>query len=115
VKRRSYWERIDRSIESVYASPWHYNLREPTSELVFIVLSAQTAEAKYRHTFNALRSVFGSWGRVSNASVGSIARVIRSGGLERKKATQLKAALQRIQKDTVPAAPAGGRRAGLGT
>ena len=75
----------------------HGNQEDPLDELVFILLSAQTESYLYRQTYRDLRAAYSPWDRLLNASETEIAAVIRCGGLARKKASQLKAALHQIK------------------
>ena len=75
----------------------HGNHKDPLDELVFIMLSAQTESYLYRQTYRDLKATYSPWERLLKASETEIATVIRCGGLARKKASQLKAALNQIK------------------
>jgi endonuclease III len=65
------------------------NRRDPLSELIFILLSAQTEEYNYLRTYRALRRRFRTWQRAQSASAEELYSEIRFGGLARKKAAQI--------------------------
>ena len=75
----------------------HGNQEDPLDELIFIILSAQTESYLYRKTYRNLRAAYHPWEQLLKASETEIAFVIRAGGLARKKASQLKAALHQIK------------------
>jgi endonuclease III len=76
----------------------HFNRREPLAELIFITLSLQTAEPRYRQTYKALRMAFPTWSRLACANVREVARVIRDGGLSVQKARHIVAMLRAIKR-----------------
>jgi len=83
-----------------YGNSRHHNRDDVLEELVFIILSAQTESYLYRQTFEDLRNHFPTWELVLEATEEEIASAIRRGGLARKKASQLKKALEKIKVDT---------------
>jgi endonuclease III len=93
------WRKVDRRL-SVYGNCRHGNLDDPLDELIFIILSAQTESYLYQMTFKSLRAAFHPWDRLLDASQEKITAVIRRGGLARKKAGQIKGALDKIVADT---------------
>jgi endonuclease III len=62
------------------------------------MLSAQTESYLYRGTYRDLSAAYKPWERLLKATKTEIASVIRRGGLARKKAAQLKAALHEIKR-----------------
>lgn len=68
--------------------------------MIFIILSAQTEWYSFRRTFRNLRRRFPTRKSLFTANEPEIARIIQSGGLARKKAFQLKRALEKIEADT---------------
>ncbi|MFP2896035.1 endonuclease III domain-containing protein [Corallococcus sp. 4LFB] len=77
-----------------------FNRREPLSELVFIVLSLQTSESRYRAMYVALREAFPTWAGVRRASPERVAHVIRDGGLAAQKADHIVRMLRAIKEKT---------------
>ena len=83
-----------------YGDPRHHNKSDPLDELIFIILSAKTAEASYLRTYDALKNAFGDWFRILDAPRGSVAHIISSGGLSEKKEAQIRALLSDIEERT---------------
>lgn len=81
-----------------YGRPLHHNKRDPLGELVFILLSTQTREAKYRGTFAALWTRYRSWERVLAAPSIDLVRLIRFGGLAVRKVDLLKQLLWEVKR-----------------
>lgn len=91
--------KIDRRLR-ILGNSRHFNKANPLDELIFIILSAQTESYSYLETFQALRHKFPKWEQVRTARLSSIATAIKSGGLSRKKAAQIKGALRKIYEGT---------------
>src|SRR5437588_9368361 len=98
-EEESFLREVDRRL-TVYGNSRHYNRDDALEELVFIILSAQTESYLYRQTFEDLRERFPTWESMLEATEEDIASAIRRGGLARKKASQLKRALEKIKADT---------------
>lgn len=86
-----------RRLQREYRSPRHHNKKDPLDELVFILLSAKTAERSYLRTYEALRKRFADWFAVLDSPIGTVAATIREGGLSVKKEWQLRSLLTEIQ------------------
>src|SRR5687768_4499289 len=80
---------VDRLLARKYRTSTLRNYRDPMSEIVFILLSAQTEEYNYVRTYGALRRRFHSWLDILRAGEERVYRTISFGGLGRKKANQL--------------------------
>jgi len=91
---------ISAKLSSEYGDPRHHNKSDPLDELIFIILSAKTAEASYLRTYDALKNAFDDWFRILDTPLGSVARMIRSGGLSEKKEGQIRALLNDIEERT---------------
>jgi endonuclease III len=89
-------EQVASRLARIYPSTRHHNKRDPFWELVFIVLSAQTAERAYLATYRTLRKRFPRRADLAAARSSAIASAIRDGGLARKKARQLSAIARRF-------------------
>lgn len=81
-----------------YGTPNHGNKKNPVDEVVYVILSKQTNNAKFVGAYNALKAD-GGWAKVAGAHVSYIARRIRFSGLERQKAVQIRAFLKRVKND----------------
>lgn len=66
------------------------NKRNPLDELVYIVLSTRTPPESYQTAYRQLRRAFPLWEHLAEASVQDIADAITVGGLQAKKARQLR-------------------------
>lgn len=98
-KEEVFLREVDNRLE-VYGNSRHHNRDDVLEELVFIILSAQTESYLYRQTFEDLLERFPTWEFMLEATEEEIASAIRRGGLARKKASQLKRALEKIKADT---------------
>lgn len=90
---------VDRRLRA-YGNSRHFNKRNPLDELLFIILSAQTESYSYLETYKVLKRRFPNAKDIFSARETSIAAAIRSGGLSRKKAAQIKAATRKIRVDS---------------
>jgi len=90
-------QRIDVTLQRVYGSPRHHNKRDPLEELLFIVLSLQTDEAKYLQTYRSLKTRFATRRALREAAPSEIAESIVAGGLAMRKALQIHACLRIIE------------------
>ncbi len=90
-------ERVARTLSRVYQNPRHHNKNDPLDELVFILLSAKTAERSYLRTYRALKAQFPDWFDILSAPTGSVANLIAKGGLSRKKEGQIRSLLEVVQ------------------
>jgi len=82
-----------------YGLPQWQRQRDPLSELIGAILSQNTSDVNSHRAFDSLISTFGSWERVSQASIGEVAEAIACGGLSRIKAPRIKAILEEILND----------------
>jgi endonuclease-3 len=98
-KEKALLQEVDRRL-TVYGNSRHHNRDDVLEELVFIILSAQTESYLYRRTFEDLLARFPTWESMLAATEDEIAVAIRRGGLAKKKASQLKRALEKIKADT---------------
>lgn len=89
---------IDRRLRRRFRPTRLRNRRDALSELVFILLSGQTEEYNYLRTYRALRRRYRTWSDVRRAGEERVYQVIRSGGLGRKKARQIVAALSELER-----------------
>lgn len=82
-----------------YGLPQWQRQRDPLSELIGAILSQNTSDVNSHRAFDSLISTFGTWDRVSEASIGEVAEAIACGGLSRIKAPRIKAILEGILND----------------
>jgi len=88
---------LSRALKKAYGSPRLHNKKNPLDELIFIVLSAKTAERTYLQTYSELRRRFPQWWAILQSPGGAVASVIASGGLAVKKEGQLRGLLQTLE------------------
>jgi endonuclease III len=88
---------VSRTLKRTYRSPRLHNKRDPLNELVFIVLSAKTAERRYLRTYAELRRSFPGWWSILRSRRGAVAKVIAAGGLAIKKENQLRGLLTSLE------------------
>ena len=86
---------LDACLANTYGTPHLGNFADASDEFVYIVLSRKTVERAYQEAFQKLRDL-GPWDTVAGLPESTIARRIRGGGLERKKARAIKAGFKLI-------------------
>jgi endonuclease III len=96
-KWRMSW--LIKKLDSVYRSPRHGNLKNPTDELVFIILSNKTPPARYVPVFWELRRRFRPWGRLLTTRVETIRTILRPLGLSARRSVQLVLIARRLKHD----------------
>ncbi len=89
--------RIAATLSRVYGDPRLGNKDDPLDELIYIILSAKTTESSFVKTYESLHSGFPDWFAVLRVPRGRIARIIKSGGLSRKKETQIRGLLGHLK------------------
>jgi endonuclease-3 len=82
-----------RLLDQAYGRPVWTPRFPPVDELVYTVLSQNTADINTDRTFAALKARFLTWGAVRDAPVAQIERAIALGGLAATKAPRIKAIL----------------------
>ena len=92
-------KRICSILSQEYKEPDLGNKKDPVDELVYILLSEKTDEAKYVQAYRNLRENFGSWNGVCNASLGKVCEAIHSAGMSRRKAALIQRMLRKIKED----------------
>lgn len=76
-----------------HGTPSLGNFRDPIKEILYILLSAKTADAQYRRTHRALMAAFPTVA----AKVPAVRRCIESGGLAGKRAAQVVAVARALR------------------
>jgi endonuclease-3 len=84
---------VVRLLDQAYGRPVWTPRFPPVDELVYTVLSQNTADVNTDRTFAALRARFPTWGALRDAPVAQIERAIALGGLAATKAPRIKAIL----------------------
>ena len=97
--RSSPRERLKRAadvLDDFYGRPVLTPRLPPVDELVFTVLSQNTADVNTERTFAALREAFPDWSAVRDAPVEHIEATIALGGLAHTKAPRIKRILEAL-------------------
>ncbi len=88
--------RIVAILDDAYGRPVLEPRYPPVDELVFTVLSQNTADVNTERSFAALKSRFRDWSAVRDADAKAIEEAIAMGGLAHTKAPRIKAILQAL-------------------
>mgnify|MGYP005838938407 CR=1 FL=1 len=95
-ERRRLLRRVVRSLDDAYGRPVLTPRYPPVDELVYTVLSQNTADVNTDRTFAALKARFPRWGQARDAPVAAIEEAIAMGGLARTKAPRIRAILEAL-------------------
>jgi endonuclease-3 len=96
-------ERLKRAadiLDDVYGRPVLSPRYPPVDELVFTVLSQNTADVNTERTFASLKATFPDWTAVRDASTEEIEEAIALGGLAHTKAPRIKRILEALSERT---------------
>ena len=91
--------KISSLLVAEYGRPRHGNFANPLDEVIYIILSSQTDEQKYRSVFRALKTRFQSWSQISASALVEIERIIKPAGLSRYKTNYLVGVVEKLRKD----------------
>ncbi|MBI67328.1 MAG: DNA lyase [Chloroflexi bacterium] len=83
-----------------YGIPDKARRMDPTSELIWTILSQHTSDINAEKAFTALADKYNSWQEVLDAPTDQLVSVIRSGGLAQQKAPRIQIALHSIYQRT---------------
>lgn len=96
------WKRqvrfLDKRLESVYHSPTHGNLKNPTDELFFILLTKKTPPSRYFQVYRDLRRSYRPWDKLVLASAVCVSRMLRPLGMENVRGMQLVRIAEQLQR-----------------
>jgi len=93
----SHLREVARILAVLYGSPDLGNKRDPTDELVYIILSRKTREGAYQQCFDALKKRFRTWDKLLDTRRDEVEKLVFSGGLSGKKITSLYGALGKLR------------------
>lgn len=88
--------RITSILSNQYGTPLLNNKLDPLDEIVFILLSEKTDEAKYTAAFDNLKARFPRWVEVLGASPAEVEEVIKIAGMGKRRAELLLRLLRAI-------------------
>jgi endonuclease III len=91
--------RVVEILDDAYGRPVLVPRLPPVDELVFTVLSQNTADVNTERTFAALRARFSRWSLVRDADAAQIEAAIALGGLAHTKAPRIKRILAALSAD----------------
>ena len=86
-------------LEQAYGTLRHGNKEDPLDELIYIKLSQQTNEPKFRSLYESLQRAYPCWVGLEKASPEDLAAILRPGGLAQQRARDLRALVVRITQD----------------
>lgn len=90
---------VCRILEENYGEPRFGNPTDSLDDLIYVILSNKTAPAVAQRIYTDLKSRFAIWDEVLSASVVDLIEILRPAGLAAVKARQIRAALEKIQRD----------------
>lgn len=93
----SYLREVARILAVLHGTPDLGNKKDPTDELVYIILARKTREGAYQKTFDLLKRRFRSWDDLLNTPRRTVEKLVYSGGLSGKKTTSLFGALSKLK------------------
>ena len=96
VSAQDQLERVVVVLDDFYGRPVLSPRYPPVDELVFTVLSQNTADVNTERTFAALKARFPTWSAARDAEVDQIERAIALGGLAHTKAPRIKMILEAL-------------------
>lgn len=100
AERRRLLRRVVRVLDDAYGRPVLSPRYPPVDELVYTILSQNTADVNTDRTFAALKARFPRWAEVRDAPVAAIEETIALGGLAHTKAPRIKAVLEAVSERT---------------
>ena len=94
-------QKLESLLQSAYGAPESVlgNQVDPLDEAVYIILSFQTDLARFKETWQSLRSTFPRWSDVEGAPLADLSAALRPGGLHRQKATAIKRLLRAVRRE----------------
>lgn len=87
------------ALEKTYGSPRHGNKDDPLDEIIYIKLSQQTNDPKFRAMYQALAERCPSWSGLENATQEELGEILRPGGLQYRRARDLRRMAAQICED----------------
>ncbi len=102
AERRARLRALVELLDEVYGRPVLEPRYEPLDELIFTVLSQNTADVNTERTFAALKERFPRWDLARDADVADIEQTIALGGLAHTKAPRIKRILQELSPPGAP-------------
>ena len=80
--------------------PVWYQRYDPTTELVFTILSQHTSDVNSERAGHKLKATFSSWDAVADADPALVAEAVKSAGLAKQKVPRIQETLKRVRELT---------------
>lgn len=80
--------------------PVWYQRYDPTTELVFTILSQHTSDVNSERAGHKLKATFSSWDAVADADPALVAEAVKSAGLSKQKVPRIQETLKRVRELT---------------
>jgi DNA (cytosine-5)-methyltransferase 1 len=93
----SFLREVARILAALYGTPDLGNKKDPTDELVYIILARHTREGAYQQAFDLLKQRFPRWDDLLDAPRKEVEKCVYSGGLSGKKTAALYSALGKLR------------------
>ena len=77
-----------------------YQRYDPTTELVFTILSQHTSDVNSERAGHKLKATFPSWDAVADADPADVAEAVKSAGLAKQKVPRIQETLKRVRELT---------------
>ncbi len=92
-----YLREVARILAVLDGTPDLGNKKDPTDELVYIILARKTREEAYQKSYRLLKDRFASWDEILTVPRAEVERLVYSGGLVSKKTESLLGAMTRLR------------------
>lgn len=83
-------EEVIEALEEEHGTPTHGNFQDPMDELIYIKLSQQTNEPKFRPMYSALQRHFPGWKGLESATQEELESMLKPIGFHRQRAEDLR-------------------------
>lgn len=91
--------RVCEVFEKYYGTPRLGNPSDPINDLVYIIISTKTSPELLERTYQLVKQTYNTWDTLISSPIYRLQKILKSAGLSKIKAKQLRAALRKIKKD----------------
>lgn len=91
--------RVCEALERSYGRPRLGNPEEPLDDLIYIIVSNKTSPEMAQRTYARIKREFATWDDVLGSPASALQSLLQPAGLATVKSQQIRAALQKIEKD----------------
>lgn len=99
MQAQEHFNDILAALERAYGSPRHGNKDDPLSEIIYIKLSQQTNDPKFRAMYRVLEEHYPGWHGLERATQEELEEILRPGGFQRRRARDLRRMAAQILED----------------